>query len=220
MAVSHPLCRSVWRSAWGQPHSWSWSEHLKPSARTWERQQTLFRRNVQAPEWLQMDSMDSRVEVDLVGLHARFVSGSVWIPSVDLKLLDSGLSSRCRCCRCLCEPHRLIHNITITQYEWDVCESKAVIYRPLVAANWMTRHCYKTTHDITWHNTLQNAFIDTSRHDPNTLLIWWIWATKRVWRHSPGTLYDACLNDTRVRKWHKSLLTRLIFSINKENRDL
>lgn len=38
-----------------------------------------------------------RVEVDFVGLHARFVSCSVWVPSVDLKLLDSGLCCSSRC---------------------------------------------------------------------------------------------------------------------------
>lgn len=49
--------------------------------------------------------LDLRVQVHLVRLHARFVSGGVWIPAVDLELLDSGLSRRRR--RCLREPHRL-----------------------------------------------------------------------------------------------------------------
>lgn len=49
--------------------------------------------------------LDLRVEVDLVRLHARFVSGGVRIPAVDLELLDSGLSRGRR--RRLREPHRL-----------------------------------------------------------------------------------------------------------------
>lgn len=46
-----------------------------------------------------------RVEVDLVGLHAGFVSWSVWVPSVHLELLYSGLC--CWSCCCLGVPHRL-----------------------------------------------------------------------------------------------------------------
>lgn len=39
-----------------------------------------------------------RVQVDVVGLHAGFVSRSVWIPSVHLELLYSGLCCWSRCC--------------------------------------------------------------------------------------------------------------------------
>ena len=46
-----------------------------------------------------------RVEVYLIGLHAGFVSWSVWVPSVHLELLYSGLN--CRSCCCLGIPHGL-----------------------------------------------------------------------------------------------------------------
>ena len=35
-----------------------------------------------------------RVEVDVIGLHARLVSWSVWVPAIHLELLYPGLSSR------------------------------------------------------------------------------------------------------------------------------
>ena len=39
-----------------------------------------------------------RVEVDVIGLHARLVSWSVWVPAIHLELLYPGLSSWSCCC--------------------------------------------------------------------------------------------------------------------------
>ncbi len=106
---SHPLGRSVWRSACRPSRSWSWWARPESSARSWNTHRALLRADLRR-DGASGRRLDSRVQVDLVRLHARFVSGAVRVPAVDLEPLDSGLSRGRR--RRLREPHRLTNQNT------------------------------------------------------------------------------------------------------------